>query len=64
MKYLIGVHLIAILPVVMSKAVQELLHAFPEFVTVTRKASVAFVTSRYYTISKRLCVGICNHIIV
>jgi len=56
MKYLIGVYLIAVLPVVMPKAVQELLHALPESVTVTRKASVAIVTSRYHTISKRLCV--------
>jgi len=58
MKYLIGVYLIVILPVAMSKAVQELPYAFPESVTVTRKASVAFVTSRYHKISKRLCVGI------
>jgi len=62
MKYLIGVYLTAILLVAMSKAMQELPHAFPESVTVTRKAPVAFVTSRYHTISKSLCFGICNHI--
>jgi len=61
MKYLIGVYLTAILLVVMSKVVQELPHAFPESVAFRRKASVAFVTSRYHTISERLCFGICNY---
>jgi hypothetical protein len=63
MKYLIGVYLTAILPVVMLNDVQELPCDFPESVTFTRMASVVFVTSIYHTISKVLCFGICNHII-